>query len=429
MSRRLTVKLLFSFAALFAGLVSRADDSNINFGPYSMFGIGDLNSLGTAYTRSMGGVGIAMRNKRFINLNNPASITARDTLSFMADFSAYSDNRVFSSNGSSSANNSCYINDLALSFPLWKNGAMKVALVPFSSAGYSFTRFETDPYLIGQVGNVTYSNYGNGSIYQVQIGIAHTFFKRLSVGIEYLNYFGNIGKWDEQTFANSTYQGYSGGYNLELGSNSFKVGVQYDQPLSTKSTLCFGATYRMASNISGYVWNEATSEVDTLSYHSAPPRIASEIGTGLAFRYNDQLMVEFDFLFSDWSGSNFQSNPGFSGRSYSNTIISSRSLEMRLGLEYVPNRNDVRYYMKKCSYRLGAYYKKEPYIVNGHDVDAMGITAGISFPVFRWHNALSIGLDFGKRGGIYSGQIQENYFNFTIGLNIFDIWFQQPKYE
>ena len=37
------------------------------YSPYSIYGIGEISKQGTAYNKSMGGVGIASRNKRFIN--------------------------------------------------------------------------------------------------------------------------------------------------------------------------------------------------------------------------------------------------------------------------------------------------------------------------------------------------------------------------
>ena len=46
--------------------------------PYSMFGIGEISKQGTAYNKSMGGVGIATRDKRNINILNPAAVTARE---------------------------------------------------------------------------------------------------------------------------------------------------------------------------------------------------------------------------------------------------------------------------------------------------------------------------------------------------------------
>ena len=65
------------------------------YSPYSIFGVGNLSKEGTSFNKSMGGVGIATRNKRFINYLNPAAVTARDSLSFMGDFGLSQSNTVF----------------------------------------------------------------------------------------------------------------------------------------------------------------------------------------------------------------------------------------------------------------------------------------------------------------------------------------------
>ena len=84
-------------AFLVAALPLSAQNGAYNgFSPYSIYGIGDLHATGTAFNASMGGVGIATRNKRFVNTMNPASITARDSLSFMADFGLSGKFSVFS---------------------------------------------------------------------------------------------------------------------------------------------------------------------------------------------------------------------------------------------------------------------------------------------------------------------------------------------
>ena len=62
---------------------SAQDGAYSGFSPYSMYGIGDLFDPGTAYNQTMGGVGIASRNTRYLNVLNPAAVTARDSLSFM----------------------------------------------------------------------------------------------------------------------------------------------------------------------------------------------------------------------------------------------------------------------------------------------------------------------------------------------------------
>ena len=65
------------------------------YSPYSIYGIGDISKEGNAFTKSMGGVGIATRNRKYINYTNPAAVTARDTLSFMADFGIEQKNTVY----------------------------------------------------------------------------------------------------------------------------------------------------------------------------------------------------------------------------------------------------------------------------------------------------------------------------------------------
>ena len=87
MSIKLFRKIIFGAAlVLSCNVVSAQDGAYSSYSPYSVFGVGDIARQGTAYNKSMGGVGIASRNNRFINYLNPAAVAARDTLSFMLDF-------------------------------------------------------------------------------------------------------------------------------------------------------------------------------------------------------------------------------------------------------------------------------------------------------------------------------------------------------
>ena len=127
----------------------------------------------------MGGVGIANRSKRFINIVNPASLTARDSLSFMADFGLSESNTVYRQNvgGSrlTSGNNTFNIHDFVISFPIYKSSAFMVGITPFSDIGYEFSSIVTDQDIIGNTGNIAFNNYGEGSIYQLFAGGAVTF--------------------------------------------------------------------------------------------------------------------------------------------------------------------------------------------------------------------------------------------------------------
>ena len=59
----------------------------------------------------MGGVGIATRNNRYINYLNPAAVTARDSLSFMADFGLQQSNNIYKQGDIKSAHNTFNIYD------------------------------------------------------------------------------------------------------------------------------------------------------------------------------------------------------------------------------------------------------------------------------------------------------------------------------
>lgn len=404
---------------------SRADGSYFSYTPYSLYGIGDRTNVGTAYTRSMGGVGIAMRDNRFLNITNPASITARDSLAFMADFSLYGENKVFSQGKIKSASNTCNINDLAMSFPILKNTAMMIGIMPYSSMGYGYSYNETSPV----TGNITYSSGGQGSLYQAFAAVGSTFFKRLSIGAQFIYYFGNLEKKYTQTFSDVSYSGYSGGYSMQLNAIGWKFGIQYEQPLSSKASLGFGLTHNLGTKLGGYIEDYSTAEIDTLYNTSSTVRLASETGLGISFKYNDKFAVEFDYIRSDWRNCGFAEVRGFEGNRKTGVFSPTLQNDFRFGLEYVPNRTDIRYYLKRCTYRAGAYFRNEYYSFDGNPVNALGITLGMTLPVFRWSNGLSLGVDLGQRGRKSDGMVRENYINFTVGMNIFDIWFQQPKYE
>ena len=84
--------LLVLLMVVFQGVKAQNTDALGTFTPYSLFGIGEIERQGTAFNRAMGGIGVGIRDNRFINYLNPASITARDTLSFMLDIGVDSKN-------------------------------------------------------------------------------------------------------------------------------------------------------------------------------------------------------------------------------------------------------------------------------------------------------------------------------------------------
>ena len=92
-------------------------------------------------------------------------------------------------------------------------------------------------------------------------------------------------------------------------------------------------------------------------------------------------------------------------------------------------QNDIRYYLRRCAYRAGVYFDKAYYKAGGHSVNTMGLTIGMTLPIFRLNNGLTLGLDLGQRGTTSDGLVRERYVTFSVGFNIHDIWFKKPQYE
>ena len=431
-------RVFLSAVFLIIGVCSYAQSGAYGaYSPYSIYGIGEISKQGTAYNKSMGGVGIATRNKRYINYLNPAAVTARDTLSFMADFGLSQKNTAFAQDGVKSAKNTFNVYDFVMSFPIYKSSAFMVGITPFSDVGYDFSSIETNPDIIGNTGNVAYDSYGMGSIYQIFASAGATFWKRFSVGAEVLFLFGNIDKVTNMTFADASYRSLNSGHDLTMRGVTGKFGVQYEQKLGSEVSMILGGTYRLGTNMNGYStdykYAVQSSVTDTLRYNvgvlkDEGLRIGDELGIGVSFKGGEKWSAEFDYLRSDWRNSGMDKAPGFSSVGKS-SFSSSVSQSFRAGFEIVPNRNDIRYYLRRCAYRAGVYYDQSYYKLDGNDVNTIGITLGVTLPVFRFYNGISLGVDMGQKGSRKNNMIRERYATFFIGFNIHDIWFQKPRYN
>ena len=445
MIRRIERIFLLSAFLIISVCMSAQDGTYGAYSPYSIYGIGDISQEGTAFNKSMGGVGLATRNRRFINYLNPAAVTARDSLSFMADFGLQQSNKVYrqrspqiSEGDLRSAHNTFNIYNFVMSFPIYRSSAFMVGITPFSDVGYDFSSIETDQNIIGQTGNISYDSYGTGSVYQVFAGAGVTFWKRLSLGAEAIYYFGNIDKVTNMDYSNSSYRSVNSGSDLMVRGTTGKFGLQYEQKLGGDVSMIIGATYRLSTSLKGtalnYRYANQDSVTDTLKNESvdlrkAGLRIADELGVGISFKGGEKWSAEFNYLRSDWRNSGFDSASGFSVKSDTETFSSTVSQSFRAGFEIVPNRNDIRYYLRRCAYRAGVYYDQSYYKLNGNNVNSMGITLGVTLPVFRLYNGLTLGVDLGQRASTRNNMIRERYATFVVGFNIHDIWFQKVQYK
>ena len=429
----MTDRIWIAVASLLLALPLSAQNGAYNgYSPYSVYGIGDLHAAGTAYNASMGGVGIATRNKRFINTMNPASITARDSLSFMADFGLSGKFSLFTQDDLKGTKTLFNINDFVISFPMWRRTAFMVGIQPFSDTGFSMAytdKITSGDQSIGYTGNRAYGAYGDGGLNQFFAGASALLWNRLSIGAQYNLFFGTISKYSISQFSDASYRGQTMGDTLQVRAHTAKFGLQYEQPIGT-GKLVVGATYRLKAKVSGHAVEYSNiSELD-LGRHELDKdniTLGDELGVGLSYAQGDKWSMEFDYIRGDWTDSNFDAVRGFRNNGvYSFTT--SKSQSFRAGFELTPNRNDIRYYLRRCTYRVGAYMDQSYYQVDGNNITSAGITLGMTVPVYQGYNGITFAIDLGQRG-FGNAFVKEKYLGFHVGFNIFDIWFRKPQYQ
>lgn len=443
MSEKKTVKLAIWMVVLscLAGVPMRAQTgAGSAHTPYSIFGVGDVLHQGTAYHKAMGGTGVASRNRKVINYMNPAALTARDSLAFMVDFSMNHTDRIYRQQDLRSGANLTNLNDLVMSFPIYHHSAMMLGIAPYSGLGYQFSSYETDPNLIGKVGDVSKTSAGSGGLYQVFGGAGVTLWKRLSLGAEYIFYFGKMQKTTVVNYSVSGYNGVSSGYEMVLRGHTGKLGLQYEQPIG-RLTLGLGATYTLGTNLKGSVrdYKVSTGSLvsDTLrneinDFSKDKASLAGELAVGVSLRSGERWRAELDYTRSDWTRTGMDKVAGFANTSGA-VFTTTASQSFRGGFEIIPNANDVRYYLRRLSYKAGLYYGSEYFLLDGNKINSAGLTFGITLPISnqntKMNNGLSISVDLGQRGSLKSNLVRERYIGLTVGLNAFDIWFMKNQYH
>ena len=409
-----------------------------------MYGIGNIETLGSQNTIAMGGIAIGDRNNSYINWVNPAAITAREEKSFMLDFGVTQKNILYTADAATSiedtdsgrlhsVNNMFNIHHIVATLPLSRRIAVKAGVMPYAAAGYEFVSREYADNVLLEMGDVRYQKTGKGGIYQIVLGGGWQIIDNLSIGVDGIYYMGNTVHASSTKFAtNSHYRQLSRTWSNVSRGVGLKTGVQYTVNLAKDMPLTLGATYliggKMGGDYSDVMLAATSNSQDTIANVTKPIdyKIPAEIGAGFTLRKTDKWMFGFDYTYQDWSKTTFDNAPGVD-------VATRRAQSFRIGGEIIPNKYDIRYYRNRMTYRAGAYYTSGYIAVNGVPINSVGITFGASFPIQLMRDtrltSIALSVDIGQTGTLASNLVRENYVKLNVGLNLFDTWFQKSLYK
>ena len=443
---------------LLVGVSARAQSGSINaFSPYTMYGVGEINTPGTLAQRSMGGVGVAARQAGMINLLNPAGLSMVSRKSFLLNFGGEGQNyynyQTLGGENKKSAHNSFSIRDIAVLIPLHKGLGFSVSVTPYSSVGYQMLydhAFDVNDPVWGNVGRVNYQYQGEGDITEVKFGVGYQVMKNLSIGVAAQYYWGDIDRGfvmvPVSITGGGTFNSITGQSEYAVSRFKAQVGVQWNAILTDQRILTFGATYDFGGDLSPKV-TETISGDDIYStavkddtYHMALA-LPRKLVVG-AYYQTARWAVGLDYDYQNWTSGNQTSEmTGIhapTGTAFRVAYCDTHTV--KAGVEFTPARYDVRRFWRRWSYRLGARYGSFHQSYDGHELAEAAVTAGIGIPFkFLGMSAVDLGVEYGMRGFNVNknvGLVRQDYFKFAVSFRLFasgtennEYWFMRPKYD
>ena len=419
-----TAKRIAFLTALLT-LTSLASSAQIN-SPYSKFGLGHLYDHASAAQRQMGGIGYALNSGRSVNVMNPASYAAADTLTFLFDMGVsftslnMKEGAVGDTPAASATQYGGGLDYITMQVPIGKNMGASLGLVPFSSVGYSFG---------SEIDNGVNSRQGTGGINQLYLGYAARPFKGFSIGANISYLFG--------TTVNDTYIYTATGSTslfeqvIEVRDFRLQFGAQYSVDINPDNRITAGLTYSPGKTLLGHTWLakydvDQDTKPDTLNYTSLKNRasLPDTWGAGLSYRWQKRLNVGVDFTYQPWSKAKTLVN----GDYFESTRYADR-WQVAVGGEFTPAVRGN--YFARTTYRLGANYSRDYMTVFANDtynnVRDYGISFGFGFPAISSKTVINLGFEYRHRQAHPNPLLKENFFSISLSINFNELWFFQNK--
>ena len=380
----------------------------------------------------MGGASIASRNNQQINLGNPASYDAIDSLGFMFEFAVNAKSVQFVDNIGSVVANDANFQYFAMNFQISNRLGTSLGLLPFSDVGYNVI-VDQD---ILNTGPVRTTYYGAGTISNAFLGLSVQPFKFLSVGANLNYYFGMLNRNAEVVFSGAAdfynIQQYK---SLRVNDFSFDYGVQATIPVKDKSKIILGVVFEnnpkykaLFSDVTQKILasgsgSNAAVDRDTLYFADETKGVIEfpvTYGFGISYVKENSIEINADYYHQSWSEAKFLG---------SKSAFLTDLNKFAVGGEYIPDKFSINSYTKRIAYRAGFKYEQTYLIFNDRQINDFGITFGVGLPIYRSKSTINIAAEVGKKGTQEENLVQENYFRLNFMVNLYDLWFIKRRFD
>lgn len=419
--------LILVALACFGGVQAQNTSS-----PYSIYGIGEIQTSGYNRTTGMGSTGIAYRSDNNIIQNNPAAYTALITQMFhiegggRGDYSSYSSAQFANaaSGYTHQVSNDFTVTRIAFATKINKWWGASMGLMPYSKMDYDFTGTESlGPQ--GEVANVTFT--GSGGIHKAYFGNGFSLGKHFSVGVNTSFLFGAM-QSNKTEVASTANANLVETRNLYMRNVVFDFGAQYYTHFGREKKwgLTLGATWTpqqplyaedsLSVTQNGAVLPNGNALLDRNVF-----QLPQGYGGGFALS-KETAMKRITFL-GDFSRQ-LWTPLGYSGTGYA----LGNSDRYSAGMEISKKTNILNTPVEHVYYQLGGYYQKTYVSVDGYPVLEWGASVGLGINPLRYPQwGYHLALEYGTTSNYEQGALKENFVRLTVTIHYWDRWFTRGR--
>ncbi|WP_276369424.1 hypothetical protein [Chryseolinea sp. H1M3-3] len=390
---------------------------NIFNSPYSVYGLGIMNSRLSTLNRGMGGTGIAVRDGYNLNYVNPASygsivspVSSIFEMGFYIEHSSYNTNELSESKTNGSLTNMNYWFKFS---PKWSS---TVGLSPFSSVSYKINSTRT----LGSVQNIDYTYEGNGNISQVYWGNAFSILKNLSFGLNISYLFGTVSKTESIDILS---QASSLVFENKINTNKINLdaGMQYVIPFKKNRSLVVGIVgdngIDFKASQKNYLYDGSADTLATSTGKSLKYKLPASVGIGLAL-HSTRSIIASDLKFESWGSLDF----------HEVDVEAHDTWKFSAGYLYRGNP-DATHYLGAVSLRAGVHLQNYHLQIKENSFSWWGFTAGASMPMFDNRSSINITYSFDQLGTLTNGLILQRSHQFMVDVVIRDLWGGKRKFD
>ena len=430
------------------GLVSLTAGAQVSstLSPYSQFGLGVLAEQSQGFNHGMSGLAIAMRNGKIVNVHNPASYSAVDSLTMIFDVGVSGQITSFKEGTRKKNAKTANFDYAVAAFRLLPKVGFSFGVVPYSNIGYNYYSAAYNDVNLSATGSgASYYNDvfdGSGGFSQAFVGFGWEVLKGFSIGANVSYFWGKYNKSitiaNSDTYVNTLYKTYS----TSVKSYKLDFGVQYQHPVGKSDVLTVGATLGLGHSLGGdaklVTTNYNSVNGTSISTSDSVPdafKLPLSIGVGASLLHNNRLTVGVDYQLQRWASIDYptQTSNITTEHKQGYQLVSDQLRDrhkVTLGADWVPNPMG-RKYLGHVHYRIGASYATPYYNVNGvKGPRELTLSAGLGIPLVNsWNNRSTLNISAQWVNKSASNLITENSFRINIGLTFNERWFAKWKVD